>query len=126
MSEHLVDQYPPGGPGEGRNEDEDEGRLTHLSHKARPEKAPIEGEIDLHGYRLEEAIMVTNQFVDESLELGRRKIRIIHGKGDNGQGVLRKEIRQFIEKHPRTGQLGYGKGSEGGRGALWVMLRYGP
>ena len=85
-----------------------------------------EAEIDLHGYRLEEAIMATNQFLEESLDRGLRKIRVIHGKGDNGQGVLRKEIRPLLEKHPRTGKMGYGKGSEGGRGALWVMLRYGP
>ena len=119
MSEEWIDRYPPQDAEQRSSIDEPDGQ------NIRAEQVSIDGEIDLHGYRLEEAIKVTTQFVHESLALGRRKIRVIHGKGENGQGVLRKEIRQLLEKHPRTGQMGYGKGSEGGRGALWIMLRYG-
>ena len=111
-----VDRYLPG------EEDLDDGEPAH-TRRMRADKVPIDAQLDLHGYRLEEAIIVTTRFLEESLELGRRKILVIHGKGENGEGVLRREIRKLLERHPGTGEMGYGKGHEGGRGALWVMLR---
>jgi DNA-nicking Smr family endonuclease len=50
---------------------------------------------------------------------------IIHGKGRNGEGVLKREVRAYLERHRKTGAMGYAKGPDGGRGALWVMLRTG-
>jgi len=115
--ESWLDKYPP---------DEtvrDDGLSGRATRRVNPERLKVDASVDLHGYRLEEAIVVTDRFIEESVAEGYRKVMIIHGKGDNGQGVLRKEIRTHLEHHPMTGAMGYGRGVDGGRGALWVILR---
>jgi DNA-nicking Smr family endonuclease len=93
---------------------------------ARPEKIPADDSLDLHGYRLAEALAATDEFIERSVRQGFRKVVIIHGKGENGEGILRREVRTHLEHHALTGAMGYNRGSEGGRGALWVMLRNPP
>ncbi len=127
--EELLERYPPEQsealtPADAGNRDSESG-LGH--HRARrPEKIRVDASVDLHGYRLEEALEVTRAFIEQSVEEGYGKVVIIHGKGENGQGVLRREIRAYLEHHPLTGAMGYNRGPEGGRGALWVMLRSNP
>ena len=89
-----------------------------------PERVRVDDSIDLHGYTVSEAIAATDAFLSASLASGHRKVLVIHGKGRDGDGVLRKEIRAYLERHERTGAMGHPKGELGGRGALWVMLRY--
>ena len=91
----------------------------------RPDRVPVDETIDLHGCTLEEALTITEQFLSSCLARGLRKVVIIHGKGHNGEGVLRREVRAYLERHESTGAMGYAKGPDGGRGALWVMLRSG-
>ena len=123
MSE-WIDLYPPddsGRPPEAGDggDDRDKSSVRH----ANPVKMAIDDTLDLHGYRLQEALDATGTFIEQSVEAGYRKVLVIHGKGPDGQGVLRREVRTYLEQHPLTGTIGYGRGSEGGRGALWVMLR---
>ncbi len=115
MNEWL-DQYPP----EDKNGDGPGARRPN------PEKLKIDDTLDLHGYRLREALEVTGAFIEGSVDNGYRKVLVIHGKGENGEGVLRREIRTYLEHHPMTGTMGHGRGAEGGRGALWVVLRERP
>lgn len=89
-----------------------------------PDRLPVDDTIDLHGHTVPEALHATDAFITAALAAGHRKVLVIHGKGQNGQGVLRREVRAFLERHSRTGAMGYPKGADGGRGALWVVLRY--
>lgn len=89
----------------------------------RPERLPVDDSIDLHGRTVEEAIVATEQFLGSSVTKGLKKVVVIHGKGRDGQGILKREIRAYLERHPSTGAMGYTRGPEGGRGALWVVLR---
>lgn len=114
-----LDRYPPDRRDEPSSETEPERGRPHM----RPERVRIDDTLDLHGFRLDEALAATGAFVERSVAAGYRKILIIHGKGANGQGVLRQQVRAYLEHHPMTGAMGYGRGAEGGRGALWVMLR---
>jgi DNA-nicking Smr family endonuclease len=100
----------------------DEGREARTGH-LRPERVRIDDTIDLHGMTVEEALSATERFIEESVRHGYRKVLVVHGKGENGLGVLKREVRSFLERHPTTGAMGYPKGADGGRGALWVMLR---
>lgn len=88
-----------------------------------PRRLPIEATLDLHGYRLEEAISAVEHFIADGLSAGYRKLLIIHGKGESSGAVLRKEVRRFLERHPRVGTTGDADGQNGGRGAVWLMLR---
>lgn len=112
-----IDRYPP-----EYQDHEHEQTPTH-TRRRNPEKMKVEASLDLHGHRLDEALAATDRFIEESLSQGHRKVVIVHGKGENGQGILRREIRTHLERNPMTGAMGYSRGAEGGRGALWVVLR---
>ena len=51
--------------------------------------------IDLHGYDRESARVVTNDFINESLQLHNSKVIIIHGKG---KGIVKSEVHKVLEK----------------------------
>lgn len=52
--------------------------------------------IDLHGYDMQMAQVATNDFIKESIILGRRNIIIIHGKG---MGLVKKSVYEVLEKN---------------------------
>ncbi|MFP4113567.1 MAG: Smr/MutS family protein [Spirochaetales bacterium] len=116
--ERALDRYPivdKDGQGEAPGDDR--------RHAPSPDRLPIEDRIDLHGLTVEEALAATRSFLNDCAGRGLRKVLVIHGKGRNGEGVLRREVRAYLERDPRTGAMGYAGGPEGGRGALWVVLR---
>lgn len=116
--DRWIDSYPP--------EDKDAALASERrTRRKRPDKMKVDDSLDLHGYHLEEARRVTAEFIDRSVQNGFQKVLIIHGKGENGDGVLRREIRADLERNPLTGTMGYNRGADGGRGALWVILRQG-
>jgi DNA-nicking Smr family endonuclease len=86
---------------------------------------PHQDELDLHGYTVEEAKRETEAFLRRSRKSGYRKVLIIHGKGTHtdSDGRLRREIRQFLQKHGLAGRLLEPDQRNGGRGAVWVILR---
>ena len=53
----------------------------------------FKSDIDIRGYRADEAIRATQELVDEALMLGIGQIRILHGKGN---GILRQLIREYL------------------------------
>lgn len=114
--EAWLDRYPPEDKDATVVEPDDE-------HRPNPESLPVDDSIDLHGYRLADALAATDAFIKRSVERGYRKVVVIHGKGRDGKGVLRREVKVHLERHPMTGAMGYGRGIDGGRGALWVILR---
>jgi DNA-nicking Smr family endonuclease len=113
VNAHL-DRYPP-------PDEEDE--LSGTPPRERPDRVRVDDTIDLHGLQLHDALDATSRFIENAFQKRYRKVVVIHGKGENGDGVLKREVRAFLEKSPLTGTMGHPKGSDGGRGALWVMLR---
>ena len=116
--ERQLDRYPVVDKDAILPEAEDSNR-----HTVRPDRLPVDGRLDLHGFTVEEALFATERFIESAVARGLRKVVVIHGKGRNGEGILKREVRSYLERHPSTGAMGYGKGAEGGRGALWVVLR---
>jgi len=51
--------------------------------------------IDLHGLTVKEAIERVKSFLDDAYLLNISPIRIMHGKGE---GILRNEVRKFLDK----------------------------
>lgn len=83
-------------------------------------------EIDLHEIKLEDAIRATENFLDISYAIGLRKVRIITGKGlhsVNGEAVLKPVITNICQNHSRVREVFTGKASEGGSGALIIILK---
>ena len=81
--------------------------------------------IDIHGSTREKAWLLLDQFFSNAKECGFEKLRIIHGKGNRSQGevILRRTVREYIEQCPFAGESGYEKSANGGTGATWVFLK---
>lgn len=81
--------------------------------------------LDLHGQTAEEAELLLDIFIRDSVRQGLSKVQIIHGKGNHtpAEPVLPRLVRRYIEQSPHCGEFGYAQGNEGGKGAVWVTLR---
>ena len=83
-------------------------------------------ELDLHEMVLDDALTATRSFLDRSFAKGYRKVRIITGKGihsKNGEAVLRPSVIDVCRSHPKVREVSVPKASEGGSGALSVILK---
>jgi DNA-nicking Smr family endonuclease len=79
--------------------------------------------IDIHGLTRDEAWQAMEQFFHHSHMSGFEKVLIIHGKGNHSMdgSILKRCVREFIEKCPYAGQSG--QSDTGGSGATWVLLK---
>lgn len=89
------------------------------SLQAKP-RSSIEARLDLHAATLELALRRTEEFLLRCHLKRFRRVLVIHGKGS---GVLRDGVRRFLEHHPHVAQIAPANKSEGGDGAVVVILR---
>lgn len=80
---------------------------------------PIDGELDLHGLRLEEAQAVFVDFIAGALEHNDQRVRIITGKGLHSVGGV-SVIREMVIDILKAGKISFraGKPDEGGDGVI--------
>ena len=71
---------------------------------------PANTEINLHGYRVEPALDLVEDFLNDAALDGAREVRIIHGKGT---GALRRAIREHLTGHPLVAWHGPAEGPVG-------------
>ena len=76
-------------------------------------------EIDLHGMKVNEALPLVDQFLKDSYDAHERRVWIIHGKGT---GVLREEVRKYLENHPLVESFTPADQSHGEEGATQVDI----
>ena len=81
--------------------------------------------IDIHGLTRDQAWEALERFFNEARTRGFEKLLIIHGKGNHsaGEAVLKRSVREFIERCPWAGESGPEKAARGGNGATWVLAR---
>jgi len=77
-------------------------------------------EINVIGRTVDEATDEVEKFVDRAFLAGLSRIRVVHG---SGMGILRKALRQFLQKHPHVASVSEPPQNEGGGGATVVELR---
>ena len=77
-------------------------------------------ELDLRGKLAEEAIELTDKFIEDALMSGLNEIYIIHGKGT---GTLRRKIHGFLDKHSQVKSKRIADYNQGGTGMTVVELR---
>jgi len=58
---------------------------------------PISYSLDLHRMTVQEAYQKTVQFIEKHHKIGTKKIQIITGKGQNGQGLIRSEFANWLD-----------------------------
>lgn len=77
-------------------------------------------EINVIGKRYEEAMALVDKFLDDALVLGYPHVRIVHGMGT---GVLRKGIRQMLDRNKNIVSYRDGGPNEGGLGATLAYFK---
>ena len=75
--------------------------------------------LDIKGYRAEEAITELRRFIDDALLLGARELKVTHGKGD---GILREAVRQTLKGIAQVKTMRDEHPDRGGAGATLIEL----
>jgi DNA mismatch repair protein MutS2 len=76
-------------------------------------------EIDVRGWRADEAVREIDQYLHDSYMHSQGAVRIVHGKGT---GALRKAIREQLAEHPLVKSFQAEKPEQGGDGVTVVTL----
>ena len=58
---------------------------------------PIDGLLDLHAFRPQDARSVVDEYIGAAHAAGLREIRVVHGRG---AGVLRGIVQSTLDAHP--------------------------
>jgi DNA-nicking Smr family endonuclease len=85
----------------------------------------IQGEIDLHGLRRDEARDALALFVRNAARQGSRCLRVVHGKGNGSPGkqpVLKGKVHKWLAQCADVIAFAQASGPAGGAGALLVLL----
>ncbi|WP_428422850.1 Smr/MutS family protein [Methylibium sp.] len=85
----------------------------------------IQAQLDLHGLRRDEARERLAAFLRDAAKQGLRCVRVVHGKGNGSPGkqaVLKAKVRTWLVQKTEVMAFAQARGSEGGAGALVVLL----
>ena len=88
----------------------------------------LQGELDLHGLRTDEAREALSEFLRQAHLKGWRCVRVVHGKGLGSPGkqpVLKDKTRRWLVQSERVLAFVQARADEGGVGALVVLLKPG-
>jgi len=101
---------------------------TDVTRKLRKGEWTIQGEIDLHGLRREDAREALAGFIREAQRRGWRCVRVVHGKGLGSPGktpVLKGKVQGWLIQKNEVLAFVQARADEGGAGALVVLLKPG-
>jgi DNA-nicking Smr family endonuclease len=83
-------------------------------------RLPIDGTLDLHTFRPEDAADLVADWLDACAEAGLRDVRVVHGKGT---GTLRRTVDAALRRHALVLSFRTAGEDAGGWGATLVTLR---
>jgi DNA mismatch repair protein MutS2 len=86
----------------------------------RQNRQNIKMDLDLRGYRYEEALNELDQYIDQAVLSNYQQVNIIHGKGT---GALQKGVQNYLKNHKSVASYRNGMPSEGGFGVTVVELK---
>ncbi len=95
-------------------------RARGISVSLEKEDASVPSEINVIGRTVDDATREVEKFLDRAFLAGLPRVRVVHG---SGMGILRKALRQYLQKHPHVESVTEPPQNEGGGGATVVELR---
>ena len=85
-----------------------------------PIKIEIGPELDLHVFPPKEVGEIVDAYIEECVEKGYERVRLVHGKGI---GHLRRTVHARLEKNPSVESFSLASEGEGSWGATIAFLR---
>jgi len=95
-------------------------RGISVSLQSEPSDLSRSSEINVIGQNVDDATREVEKFVDRAFLAGLPRVRVVHG---SGMGILRKALRQYLQKHPHVVSVTEPPQNEGGAGATVVELK---
>ncbi len=95
-------------------------RARGISVSLQSEDQNVPSEINVIGRTVDDATNEVEKFLDRAFLAGLPRIRIVHG---SGMGILRKALRQFLQKHSHVESVAEAAQNEGGGGATIVEMK---
>ncbi len=89
----------------------------------------LQAQLDLHGLRRDQAREALGTFVQDCARRGLRCVRVVHGKGHGSPGrepVLKAKVRRWLVQKQQVLAFVQARASDGGSGALMVLLQQAP
>ncbi|MFQ3619736.1 MAG: endonuclease MutS2 [Spirochaetales bacterium] len=80
----------------------------------------VQWELDLRGYRVEEALKMLEKQIDGALLSGLKEFGIIHGKGE---GILQQAVHQYLAQCPLVEAFTFAPPEAGGTGKTLVKMK---
>ena len=97
-----------------------------VARKLRLGEWSIQGQVGLHGLRIDAAREALGSFIRESHQQGLRCVRVIHGKGLGSPGktpVLKSRVLRWLVQKAEVMAYVQANPNQGGHGAIVVLLR---
>ena len=95
-------------------------RARGISVSLQTEDQNVPSEINVIGRTVEEATREVEKFLDRAFLAGLPRVRVVHG---SGMGILRKSLRQYLQKHPHVASVAEPPQQEGGAGVTVAELQ---
>ena len=98
---------------------------TDVTRKLRKGGWAIQGQVDLHGLRREDARQALVDFIKDAGRMGWRCVRVVHGKGLGSPGktpVLKGKVQSWLIQKQEVLAFVQARPAHGGAGALVVLL----
>ena len=86
----------------------------------------IENKLDLHGFNLDEARNLLENFINQSIKNKNRVILVITGKGKEGEGTIKNNILSWLNSKDLRNKIlavNYASRKHGGTSAIYILLR---
>ena len=102
---------------------------TDVTRKLRRGDWSIQRQLDLHGLRRDDAREALSHFIREAHKHGIRCVRVVHGKGLGSPGkapILKSRVQSWLVQKKEVLAFVQAKPSDGGAGALVVLLTQSP
>ena len=80
----------------------------------------VSASLNLIGYRVDDALIVLDKYLDDCVLRGLKQVKIIHGYGS---GKLREGIHSFLKKRKNIASFKIGSELDGGSGSTIVNLK---
>jgi len=95
-------------------------RAKGISVSLAKEDDSAPAEINVIGRTVDDATTEVEKFLDRAFLAGLSRVRVVHG---SGMGILRKALRQYLQRHPQVANVSEPPQNEGGAGATVVELK---